>query len=377
MTASTGSPSTTRKTARRRTASARAPCSRCTCQYRLQVRPERQQADAGGEREAGGDRDESLADPLARPRRRRRDEHEGRKREQVDRRQRLQHEPDRQLQRVPCVRFAQDRVQRRERERQELHVQRLQMGKPGQRVRVEGGNHPGRGAAGPAAGPARRHEARRPAGQREAGEQHQVVDQQRRRAQPDERRAEHALDQHRLRVRQRVAFGKEDVRVEQVERVADDLMRHPGEGPLVQHRVAVVVARKRRWARGQRPGMHDCQQREEQECRSPRVQAHDRSQRLAESGSSRPRPGRSGRRQQNRAADPFEAADHEQLPSRHAFRRELPGRNRGELGLLAHRPHQLERRRIALVSYLDEDEVRATSEPDFRRSATVDLHGRG
>ncbi len=235
---------------------------------RLQVRPERQQADTGGERKAGGDRDESLADPLARPRRRRRDECEGRKREQVDRRQRLQHEPDRQLQRVPCVRFAQDRVQRRQRDRQELHVQRLQMGKPGQRVRVEGGNDPGRRAAGPAAGPARRHEARRPAGQREAGEQHQVVDQQRRRAQPDERRAEHALDQHRLRVRQRVAFGKEDVRVEQVERVANDLMRHPREGPLVQHRVAVVVARERRWARGQRPGMNDRQQREEEECRS-------------------------------------------------------------------------------------------------------------
>ena len=216
-------------------------------------------------------------------------------------------------------------------------MQRLQMGKPGQRVRVEGGNDPGRGAAGPAAGPARRHEARRPAGQREAGEQHQVVDKQRRRAQPDERRAEHALDEHRLRVRQRVAFGKENVRVEQVERVADDLMRHPGEGPLVQHRVAVVVARKARWARGKRPGVNDRQQREKEECRSPRVEARRRSQRLSKANPGGPGDDR-GPQQHGRAAHPFEAADHEQLPQRHAVRRQPPGRNRGELGLLAQPP---------------------------------------
>ena len=52
------------------------------------------------------------------------------------------------------ARFAQKSIERRQRERQKLDVQRLQMGQTGQRVRVESGDDPRGNARDPAAGPA-------------------------------------------------------------------------------------------------------------------------------------------------------------------------------------------------------------------------------
>ena len=211
---------------------------------RLKIGPQGGDADRGGEDETASDRAEAFAEPLARPHRGRGQHRHRRQDEQVDRRQRLQHEPSGEGQRVARPRRTEQGVERRQREREKLDMQRLQMGQTGQGVRVERRRDAGDAACGPAAGPPRRHEARRPPGQGEARQQHQVVDEQRRCAQPQQRRAEDALDQHGLREGQRIALGKEDVRVEEVQRIADDLVRDPRDGPLVEHRVAVVVARQ-------------------------------------------------------------------------------------------------------------------------------------
>ena len=53
---------------------------------------------------------------------------------------------------------------------------------------------------------------------------------------------EQRLQEQVIGVGERLPLGKKDVRVEQVQRIGDELMRHPRENPLVQYRVAVVVA---------------------------------------------------------------------------------------------------------------------------------------
>ncbi len=119
--------------------------------------------------------------------------------------------------------------------------------------------------------------------------------------------------------------------------------------------------------------MSDGQQREGDECRPAGVKPRPSHQWLAKP-QPRPPADQGGCQQHRCYADPFEDADREQLPHRHPFPRQLPGGNRRDLCLIARRPHQLERRTIPLVCYLDEDEVRAASEPDFRRVTAVDLH---
>ncbi len=59
---------------------------------------------------------------------------------------------------------------------------------------------------------------------------------------PQQRRAEQRLHEQVIGIGERLSLREKDVRVEQVQRVGDELMRHPRENPLVQHRVAVVVA---------------------------------------------------------------------------------------------------------------------------------------
>ena len=60
----------------------------------------------------------------------------------------------------------------------------------------------------------------------------------------------------RLGERQRVLRRIEDVGLEQVQRIAGQLMRDPREDPFVQLGVGVVVARMRRRVERQRPGVH-------------------------------------------------------------------------------------------------------------------------
>ena len=60
-------------------------------------------------------------------------------------------------------------------------------------------------------------------------------------AHPRQRCAHHALDEHVLRVRERVAVRVEDVRVEQVERLRGERVGHPRQNPRIQLRVGVVV----------------------------------------------------------------------------------------------------------------------------------------
>ena len=99
----------------------------------------------------------------------------------------------------------------------------------------------------------------RPGRQREAEEQDDVVGEHRRRTQPVQRCAHDSGHDQRFRKRQRVARGVEDVRVEEVGRRSRKLMRDPGQNPLVELSVAVVVAAPRSRSRGQRPGVNDRQ----------------------------------------------------------------------------------------------------------------------
>ena len=65
------------------------------------------------------------------------DERNRREREKVSARQALEHEPAREVSSVPDSRPGQQRIERREREREELQVQILDFRKPRQRQRVE------------------------------------------------------------------------------------------------------------------------------------------------------------------------------------------------------------------------------------------------
>ena len=77
--------------------------------------------------------------------------------------------------------------------------------------------------------------------QREAGQEHEVVDQDRRDAEPVQRRREQPGHEQRLGIRQRVALGIEDVGVEDVRRRVRQLMRDPGQHPGHHQRIAGIV----------------------------------------------------------------------------------------------------------------------------------------
>ena len=66
-----------------------------------------------------------------------------------------------------------------------------------------------------------------------------------------------------LREREGVVLGIEDRRLEQVQRIAGELMLHPGHDPGVEGGVVVVEARKMRRIRGERPGVQE-RERDEQ-----------------------------------------------------------------------------------------------------------------
>ena len=82
-------------------------------------------------------------------------------------------------QRRGASRATRESVQGEERERQVLHVQRLEVAEAHQRVRVEGVGQPGDDAGGALAGPSRHQPRHREAAQGEAGHDEQVVDEHR------------------------------------------------------------------------------------------------------------------------------------------------------------------------------------------------------
>jgi hypothetical protein len=97
----------------------------------------------------------------------------------MDRGQCLQHEPAKQHGASPDPRIAQQPIQREQTERQELDVQCLKVRNAGECVRVEREGGAGHESRRPTAGPSPQHQTHRPAGQREAGNHHQVVGQDR------------------------------------------------------------------------------------------------------------------------------------------------------------------------------------------------------
>ena len=195
---------------------------------------------------------------------------------QVGAGQRLQHVPSGQGERVAhsCRRRAGDRAPGAPAER----TRNADPGSAVRRVSVNALNatsdplsNPGR----PAAGPPGHDQAVVQPVSAIPGDQHDVVNEHRRDARPRQRRAHQRLDDQVVGIRQRVPFGIEDVRVEQTQRVADELVRDPREDPLVQHRIAVVIARQDARRRRQRPRMHDgerneeSQRRQQPECSRP------------------------------------------------------------------------------------------------------------
>ena len=120
-------------------------------------------------------------------------------------------------------------------------------------------------------------QAHGPTGQREAGHDEQVVDDQRWQTGPQQRRAHQRLHEHVFRESECVRLGEKDVGVEQMQRRARQLVRDPADDPFVQHGVAIVVTRPQTWRRGERPGVQhghggEERQRRQRPLRANRVQ---------------------------------------------------------------------------------------------------------
>ena len=99
------------------------------------------------------------------------------------------------------------------------------------------GEHRGAGVAGEPPDQQRDADAR----EREAGEKHQVVDENRPDPEPVQRRDDEARHDQRLGERERVPLGVEDVGVEQMRGRTGQLVRHPRQHPRHHQRIPVVM----------------------------------------------------------------------------------------------------------------------------------------
>ena len=122
-------------------------------------------------------------------------------------------------------------VERPQRERDELRLLQLQVRVVIDAVRRKREDDAGEDRRAAVAGQAAHQQRDADARQREAREEHEVVDQDRRDAEPVERRGEQPGHQQRLGIRERVALGIEDVGVEDVRRRDRQLMRDPRRAP--------------------------------------------------------------------------------------------------------------------------------------------------
>ena len=170
---------------------------------------------------------------------------------------------------------AQHLVEPEQGQRQELHVQRLEVHQPCQQMGVEGVEHTRRYARQRAARPLPYDERHRPARERETDQDEEVVDGDRRDAGPDERCAHQRGHQHVLRVGQRVAVGEEDRRVKQGQGIAGNDMGDPRDHEDVEAHVVVVEPRQSAGIAGEGPGVQDGQRGEQRE--QPRSAANHRS----------------------------------------------------------------------------------------------------
>ena len=157
----------------------------------------------------------------------------------------------------PRARRSKQAIERQQRQREELEVKILNLRQSRQRERVERDE---RSAAGlppaTAAGPSRHDEAVvQPVNAKPAISTRLCTSTG---ARPPRAAARpSATARTGDRNRRACALRIEDVRVEQVERVGDDLVRHPRHDPLVQHGVARCRCATASGRRRQRPGMHD------------------------------------------------------------------------------------------------------------------------
>ena len=168
--------------------------------------------------------------------------------------------PDRQPDGIAPSRVDEDSVGGEERQRQSPGVDALDVRQSRQRVRVEGEHRSGEHPGGPVAGPLERQRVAGPRRQREAQEQDDVEDEDRRHAQPLQRGAHQRRDDQRFGEGERIMFGIEDVAFEEMRRRAGELVGDPGQDPLVQLGIGVVVARQRAGGGGERPGVDDRKQ---------------------------------------------------------------------------------------------------------------------
>ena len=132
-----------------------------------------------------------------------------------------------------------------------------------QQVRVEAYRQPATMPADALPGPALHRARHREAGQREADPDQQVVDEHRRRAGPLQRRADDAGTTMCSENASASGAGWKIGALEQVRRVARQLMRDPRDDPGVERRVVVVEPRQVRRIARQRPGVQRRQRREQ------------------------------------------------------------------------------------------------------------------
>ena len=136
---------------------------------RQQERHEQQRGERGRDGKGASRRDESIPEPIARPRENAGDDREEREDEQIDGGRRLQDAPHRESSRVPGRWLCKKRVERQQRQRQKFCVLRLQVGKTCEHMRVEREDHAGDDAGTPVSGPASDDETHGPASQSESG----------------------------------------------------------------------------------------------------------------------------------------------------------------------------------------------------------------
>ena len=143
------------------------------------------------------------------------------------------------------------------------------MGQSRERVCVERRQHTGNHARCKVAGPPPHEHRDRPPGERQTSKKKRVVSQDGGGAKPEEGRAHQRRDEQVFRVCERVPVWIKDVGVEQVKWTSRQLMRDPRDRPLVEHRIAVVVARQVPGVGHERPRVHERERGEQREAAQP------------------------------------------------------------------------------------------------------------
>ena len=160
-------------------------------------------------------------------------------------------------------------IDREEHQRDELDVLCLQVSQADENVRIEGARGSANVPGCPTSRPAANQQTEGPTRQGKAGNQDEVVREDGRSAGGRHRHRQHALHDHRFREGERERLGIKDVGVEQVQRIARQLVHHPCDRPGIHQRVALIVSGQVRGVARARPGVNDrqhgegCQRRED------------------------------------------------------------------------------------------------------------------